>query len=129
MRYINLLDRVSHVKTMRCFVYNNTIIFAVPESLVSKAIGEKGRNVRIIQETLGKRVKIIFYPESIKDAEKFLHQIVEPVQFRSIQINDNEIVIDAPGQSKAVLIGRNKMRLLELAEIVHNSFGKELKIV
>ena len=27
MRYINLLDKASNVKTRKCFVYNNTIYF------------------------------------------------------------------------------------------------------
>jgi transcription antitermination factor NusA-like protein len=114
---------------MRCFIYNNTIIFAVPENLISKAIGEGGKNVRVIQETLGKKIKIVFAPRSVDDAQRFLQEIVEPVQFRSIEVTDKELVIDAPGQSKALLIGRNKIRLLELAQIVNDSFGKELKIV
>jgi transcription antitermination factor NusA-like protein len=114
---------------MKCFIYNNIIIFAVPESLVSKAIGERGKNVKIIQETLGRRVRIIFSPNGLKDAEKFLHEVVEPVQFKSLEITDKELIVNAQGESKAMLIGRNKMRLLELAQIVHDSFGKELKIV
>ena len=52
MRYINLLDRASHVKTSKCFVYNNTIMFAVPKEMVSKAIGPDAINVRRIQEVL-----------------------------------------------------------------------------
>ena len=59
IRYINLLDRASNVKTSKCYTYNNAIIFAVPKNLVSKAIGPDASNVRLIQEKLGKRVRII----------------------------------------------------------------------
>ena len=104
-------------------------MFVVPESLVSKAIGEKGNNVRKIHEILGKRIKIISAPQGIEDASKFIAEIVAPVTFKDLEIKDNEIILTAGSQSKAALIGRNKKRLEELQEIVMNNFGLNLKIV
>ena len=57
MRYINLLDSTSRVKTRKCFVYNNTIIFAVPSELMSRAIGPNASNIHYLQEKLGKRIR------------------------------------------------------------------------
>jgi hypothetical protein len=99
MRYINLLDKASHVKTHTCFVYNNTIMFAVPRSMVSKALGPDALNVRRIQEELGKRVRILPAPEGIKDL------------------------------NEAALIGRNRRRLDELAGVIKDLFSLELKII
>ncbi len=129
MRYINLLDRASHVKTRRCFVYNNVIVFAVPHALVSQAIGPGAINVRRIQEQLGKRVKIISEPRGMEDAPNFVREIVSPVRFKSLELKDGFFILNAGSSSKAALIGRNKRRLEELDEILKSNFGFDLKII
>ena len=129
MRYINLLDRVSRVKTRKCFVYNNIILFAVPRMMVSQAIGPGAYNVKRIQEQLGKRVRIISEPQGIEDALNFVREVVSPVRFKSLELKDGVFVLNAGSASKAALIGRNKKRLEELQEIVKNNFGLDLRII
>ena len=130
MRYINLLDRVSNVKTNTCFNYNNTILFAVPRHFVSKAIGPAATNVKNLQQKLGKRIRIISLPKDIFDAERFIQAVVEPTRFKSVEIQENTIIITAGGkQSKAALLGRNKQRLEELKIIIDAVFGKEINII
>ena len=129
MRYINLLDRVSHVKTSKCFAYNNTIIFAVPRKLISRAIGSNAMNVKSIQDQLGKRVRVIGEAEGPRDLEQFVREIVSPVGFKSIEIKDNFVILNAGSQSKAALIGRNKRRFDELKRIIQDNFSLDLKII
>ena len=130
MRYINLLDRTSSVKTKKCFVYNNTIFFAVPKRFVSKAIGPAALNVRRIQENLGKKVRIISEPEGLKDTQRFIEELVSPIKFKFLEIKDNEIIITAGNnQNKASLIGRDKRRLIELESIIYDVFGMATKII
>jgi len=130
MRYINLLDRISHVKTNRCFVYNNIIIFAVPRMMISRALGENLSNIKEIQERLGKRVRIIEEARGIESARKFIQDIVYPAKFKSLEMRDNELVITAGGkQNKAILLGRDKARFAELEQIVKDNFGLDLKII
>jgi len=129
IRYINLFGQVTRISTRHCFIYNNTIVFAVPKHLVSKAIGEGGKNVKKINMITKKKIKIIPIPLGIQHAEEFIKAIVSPVNFNDLEITDNEIIITAGSQNKAALLGRNKRRLLELKEIVMNFFRKELRIV
>lgn len=129
MRYINLLDRIARVKTRKCFVYNNIIVFAVPHIMMSQAIGPSAMNVKRIQEQLGKKVRIIAEPDNISQAEEFVKEIVSPIRFKSLELKDNSFVLNAGSESKAALIGRNKRRLEELSQILKDSFGFELKIV
>lgn len=129
MRYINLLNRITHVKTRKCFLYNNTIIFAVPSKMLSKTIGPGGKNIREIQQQLGRKVKVIKEVNDIKNASKFIEDIVDPVEFVSLEIKENEIIITAGSRNKAALLGRNKRRLIELAKIIEDNFDKELRIV
>jgi hypothetical protein len=101
----------------------------VPKNLVSKAIGEEGRNVRKISEITGKRIKIIPTPMGIFHAKDFIQAVVNPVGFKDLEITDDEIIINAGSQNKAALIGRNKRRLLELQKIIKDFFRRDLRIV
>jgi NusA-like KH domain protein len=130
MRYINLLDKVSNVKTRRCFIHNNTIFFAVNRKLVSRAIGSSAVNIKKIQEQIGKKVKIINEPSGREDTKRFIQDIVSPVKFKSQEIKDGTLIITAGNnQSKASLIGRDKRRFEELKKIVQDFFSLDLKII
>ena len=130
MRHLNLFNKVTRVSTRFCFQYNNAIIFCVPAGMISRAIGEGGKNIRELSYILGKRVKVVLQPRGIQDVKQFIENIVKPVTFKDLEIGDNEIIINAGGmQSKAMLLGRNKRRLLEMQEIVKDFFGKELRVV
>ncbi len=129
MRYLNLFEKITRVSTRFCFKYNEMIMFCVPKSLVSKAIGEGGKNIRQISEIIRKRIRIIPYPRGIQDARIFIEAIIKPVLFKDLEIKDNEIIVTAGNQNKAALIGRNKRRFLEMQKIVKDFFGKEFRIV
>jgi len=126
IRYLNLLEKIARVKTINCFSYDSSIIFAVPHRLMSKAIGEQGKNVRKLNEVLGKKVKIIPMANgrTKKDIENFIAAIVHPTEFRGIEIEGKDLTIVA-GMNKAMLIGRNKTRLNELKDILKQYFDIE----
>jgi len=129
IRYINLFEKISRVRTQHCFMHNSYIIFLVSPNLVSRAIGESGNNVKKLSKILGKKIKIIEIPRGIEDAKRFISSIVAPAVFKDLEVKENEIIINAGSQSKAALIGRDKCRLCELKEIVKSYFGKEVRIV
>ncbi len=129
MRYLNLFGKITRVNTRFCFKYNEWIVFCVPRTLMSKSIGEGGRNVKQLSQILDKKIKIIALPKGIGDANNFVKSIVSPVAFKDLEVKDNQIIVSAGTQSRAALIGRNKRRLLEMQKIIRDFFGKEFKIV
>ena len=132
MRYLNLFGRTTKVQTRFCFRYNDIVFFCVPKSLISKAIGENGRNIKKMNEITKKKIKIISIPkdmEEISGMKKFIEDIVSPLTFKDLGLQGDEIVLTAGAQSKAALIGRNKRRLNELKQISRDYFGKELRII
>jgi len=129
LRYLNLFSKVTHISTKYCFMYNNTVIFAVPKPLISKALGRDVINLKRISNTLKKRVKVVAIPRGIEDAKSLIEAIVSPVTFKGIEIKDDQLILTAGPQNKAALIGRNKRRMIEMAEIVKDFFHKEFRIV
>lgn len=129
MRYINLLDRITRVKTTRCFLYNNAIVFAVPKRFVSQAIGQNANSIHQLQEKMNKKVRIIAETDG-KDIERYISNIVDPAQFKEMKVEGRELIITAGSmQNKANLFGRNKARLEELKEIVKDDFNLDLKVI
>ena len=128
MRYLNLFESIMKVRTRFCLKYNETLIFCVPGPLLPKAIGEGGRNIKKMNSILGKRIKIVASPRGIGDAEYFIRSIVNPVEFRDLEIRGDELILSG-GKNKAILIGRNKRRLLEMQKIIRSFFGKEFRVV
>jgi N utilization substance protein A len=124
MRYINLFEKVSGVSTTKVFIYNNQIIYAVPKSKVSVAIGKNAVNVKKLSDILRRKIKIITMPvsDSNESISKFIEEVVSPVEFNKVDINDNSIVITAGRESKASLIGRNRIREKEMGDVLKNFF-------
>ena len=129
MRYINLFRKISKISTTNCFVYNHTIIFAVPKRFVSIAIGKNGANMKKIGEILRKKIKVVEMPEDKEMVKKFVKEIVEPITFNKIELKNNVVMISAGRQSKAALIGRGRQREKELSEILHKYFKMGVRIV
>jgi NusA-like KH domain protein len=129
MRHLNLFAQVTRINTRFCFPYNEAIVFCVPKPMLFRAVGKGASNVKKLNEIIGKRIKIIASPRGIEDVKTFIEDIVKPVTFNDLEVKENEIILTAGSQSKAALIGRNKRRLLEMQNIVHDFFGKEFRII
>jgi len=127
MRYLNLFEQMTGVRTRFCFKYNENIFFCVPRPMISRAIGERGRNIRRMSEILRRNIRVIAAPRGIQDADYFIRSIINPLNIRDFQINDGEIIVGG-GKSKAALIGRNKRRLFEMQKIISDFFGKDFRI-
>jgi NusA-like KH domain protein len=129
MRYINLFGKITRVDTRFCVKYNDTLIFAVPRSLISKSIGENGNNIRQMREITGKKIKVIPMPNGDNDIKEFISAIISPIKYKELEMTENEIIINAGMQSKAALIGRNRRRELELQKIAKDYFKRDLRII
>jgi len=129
MRYLNLFEKITRIRTRYCFKYNEMIMFAIPSNLILRSLGKNGENVKKLRGILRKRIKVVALPHDIEDAKYFIKNVVSPVEFKDLEIKDNEIIVTAGRNSKAALIGRNKRRLHEMQKIVGDFFGKEFKIV
>ena len=130
IQYMNFFEKVIGLRTKHCFCFNDTIFFVVNPSLVARALGNGAENLRKLSSILRRKVRIIASPSSVQDAESFVSRLVYPIPIRSFSIEGEEGCIIAPRESKAMIIGRNKVRLNELEGILKEYFGiKKLKVI
>jgi len=129
MRYLNLFAKITKIDTRFCFSYNNTLMFSVPKSRISQALGKNTENLKKLSDILKRRIRILPHPRGIEDIGSFIKVIIAPVEFKDIEIKEDEVILTAGSQNKAALLGRNKRRLVEMKEIVRDFFNKELKII
>ena len=123
---INLFSKIARVHTKYCFRYNNWLIFAVPPQLISKALGERGENVRQMSSMLKCKVKVI----PLSSLEPFVKSVIYPIRIKRLSFEDGKVTIFAGPNSKASLIGRDKVRMEELGRILKQYFNiRELKIL
>ena len=129
MRHLNLFEKVSKVRTRYCFSYNETLMFAVPKPMISKALGKGNENLRKLSDIVKKRIRVVPMPRGIEDAKDFISAIIAPVQFKDMEITLDEIIVTAGPQSKAALLGRNKRRLAEMQKIVAEFFKVGYRVI
>jgi transcription antitermination factor NusA-like protein len=125
MRYINLFGRTTKVSTTKVFYYNNQIIFAVPKAKVSLAIGKGAYNIKKISEILRKKIKVVTMPsvDDVEGIKKFVEDVVSPIEISGVEMKSGSIIVNGGRQSKAALIGRNRVREKELADVLKDFFG------
>jgi NusA-like KH domain protein len=129
IRYLNLFEKMTHIRPVAFFNYNSNFVFVVPRAMVSKAVGEEGRNVKKVSEILGKRVKVVAKISGDNEISDFIADIIQPVGFNELQVQGDEVIISAGKQAKSALIGRDRRRLIELQKICKEYLGKDVRIV
>jgi NusA-like KH domain protein len=131
MRYMNLFNRITKLHAKHCFSYNKTIFFVVPYSLISRAIGKDNINLRELSGVIGSKIRIIAEPRGIQDLNFFVSSMIQPAKFDEIKIENNEAILNVTGiENKALIIGRNKARILELKDLLNQYFKiKNIRVV
>jgi len=129
IRYMNLFNQITGVKTDSCFFYNNGIFFVVPKPMLARSIGENSINLKKLGSIIGKRIRIIGDVGGKNRIKNFVSSMIQPIEVNGIEVTEEEIIISAPMQSRAMIIGRNKTKLEEMKKIVRDNFNKELRLV
>ena len=129
IRYANLFSKITKIRCSHCFEYNNAIVFAIPRHFIMKAIGKDSINLEKLSKVINKRVKIVAIPNGKEDITSFVSMVTKPIKFNGIELRGEEAIITAGMQSKAALIGRGKVRLNEMENILGQYFGvKKVRI-
>ncbi|HLD38465.1 MAG TPA: hypothetical protein VJA20_03415 [Candidatus Nanoarchaeia archaeon] len=129
LRYLNLFAQITKVNTRYFFEYNNMLVFCVPRRLIKQALGQNAENLKKMSGIIGKRIRVVAQPNGVEDAREFIERVVSPLTFNDLEITVNEIIMNAGRMNKALLIGREKRRLIEMQNIIKYFFKREFRIV
>lgn len=135
IRYINLFGKVTKIRAKHCFAYNNTLVFVVDKEDINRAIGRDNVNLKQLSSILGKRIRVVAQPRGMGDLKNFVSVLVSPAKFENIEVIENigvkeAIITTNERESKAMMIGRGRVRQEELKKVLEEHFGiRELKIL
>ena len=122
-----LVEQMTGAQVKDCFKEEDFIYVIVGSGEAGKAIGKGGDNIHRLQETLGKRDRIIEYADQPKE---FVRKIIYPLEVEEILTQDNLLLLkDRNKKTKSLLIGRNGQNLKLINRAVQRFFTLEVKVV
>ena len=125
--YITTFEGVIKINVKECFFNKNKqLVFIVKEGQGKKAVGKNGMNIRKMERLLNKKIKIIEFSEK---PEEFVKNIISPLKRPEIKLQDDVLTIKTDStQLKALLLGREKLNLKEIQNIVEKHFPVKVVI-
>lgn len=121
MKYIILFENLTKAKVKDAYLgENESIWFIIEKGGMFKAVGKNGSNIKKIENMLKKKIKVIEYNSDIC---KFVSNLIYPVNAKSIELNDKNLIISVDDyKSKGLLIGRERRNLKGLKEVLLRYF-------
>lgn len=129
MKYIALFQAITRADVKDCFFdQNSVLIFVVEENNIGKAIGKNASNIRLIENKLKRRIKVVEYRPEVKS---FIKSLLFPLKVEDISEDDGIIEITPSDlKTRGLLIGRNAQNLRNTEKIVQRFFKvKEIKVI
>jgi|TARA_B100001964_G_C14197442_1_gene584133 N utilization substance protein A len=126
IKYISLFESLTGAKVKDCIV-NDNIIFIVHENEMGKAIGKQGSNIKRVENTLKKKIRLI---EFNNDVLQFVQNLIYPLKAKEIKEEEGMInIYCADVKTKGLLIGRDRHNINSIKGIVKRYFDvTEVKV-
>ncbi|MBW2985519.1 NusA-like transcription termination signal-binding factor [Candidatus Woesearchaeota archaeon] len=120
IKFMALFEQITRTSLKDCIIDENQITFIIKGDNVGKAVGKKGSNVKLLENKLGKKIRIVKFDDN---CAQFTQNLIYPLRNVIIEKEDNEIIITGPDtKTKALLIGRNSQNLRKLEYIIKRYF-------
>ena len=120
IKFMALFEQITRTSLKDCIIDENQITFIIKGDNVGKAVGKNGSNVKLLENKLGKKIRIVKFDDN---CAQFTQNLIYPLRNVIIEKEDNEIIITGPNtKTKALLIGRNSQNLRKLEYIIKRYF-------
>ncbi len=130
IRYMSLFESVTGALARDCIVDGDTVVFVVKEGNMGLAIGKNGRNVKRLEQILGKRVELVEYAPDLK---QFLKNVFYPANVLNVNVVERNgkkiayVVIDSKDRRLLSKRINNKIRLARM--LAERHFGIDKVVV
>ncbi|MFW6013706.1 MAG: NusA-like transcription termination signal-binding factor [Nanoarchaeota archaeon] len=128
IKVMSLFNSITQARLKDYFVDGNGLpVFVVQEKEIGKAVGKKGANVRLLEEKLNRKIKII---EFNPDVLKFAKNLVYPMKLENAEVEGKILTLQPEDKkSRGLLIGRAAKNLRNIEKIIKRYFDvDEVKI-
>lgn len=127
IKYIGLFESLTNTLLKDC-ISNGSITFIVRHGSIGKAIGKNGKNVKLLEKILKKKIKIVEFNSNVAT---FVKNLLLPKEVAEIKTTEGIVEIIAHDISlKGTIIGKNRSHLIELQNIVQRHFKiNEIKVI
>ena len=127
MKLMTHFESVTGANVKDC-IANDKIIFIIEGNEMGKAIGKNGANIKRVENSLKKKIKLV---EFTNDVSEFVKNLVYPIEVADVKNEDGNIIIHAKDtNTKAMLIGRERKNINNLTATVKRYFNiKEAKVI
>ena len=127
MRYISLFESLTGAKVKDCIV-NDTVLFIIHENEMGKAIGKHGSNIKRVENSLKKKIKLT---EFNNDVSQFVQNLIYPLKPKEIKEENGTVTIYGNDvKTKGLLIGRDRHHINLVNNIVKRYFKiEQVKVV
>jgi len=123
---INLFENLTNAKVKE-FFEDEKLVFIVENGDIGKAIGKQGKNIKMVENLMKKRLKII---EFNQDPLKFVKNFIYPVKPETIELNNDFVEIKSKDRkSKGLLIGRERKNLNDLSKLLKDYFNLNVRVL
>jgi len=128
IKFISMFESLTNASVKDCFNQGDKLVFVVKENQIGKALGKRGSNIKRLENTFKKKLRII---EFNPDLLKFIKNAVYPSQIKDIEEEDDVVTITpADSKTRGHLIGRAAVNLRNIEGIVKRYFKiKEIKVI
>ena len=128
LKLMSFFETTTKARLRDCFVdQNDLLVFVVEPAQFGLAVGKGGANVKRLETTLKKKVKIAEYSD---DVLLFTAGLISPSKARDITMADGVVTITPEPESRSYLIGRAGKNVHNFQATIQRYFPiKELKIL
>lgn len=120
MRYISMFEAITRIVPLDCIVYDDVVVFVIPEKTLRFALGKDNINLRSLEKMINKKIRLVMHSNKL---EQFVKNVAHPGKINKVTI-DGKIVNIYPKDSfnRGIIIGRNATNLRKIEKIVRKFF-------
>lgn len=130
IRAIAEFERITHARVQETFEHQNKLVVVVGRGDAKKCVGPEGKTLRIAEQKLGRRFKIIeMHPEMLT----FIRNAMLPLRATKIEeTGDGVVTVTGPDEkTRGLMIGAKAQNLRFTEKVVQRYFPqlKEIKVI
>ncbi|HLD96986.1 MAG TPA: NusA-like transcription termination signal-binding factor [Candidatus Nanoarchaeia archaeon] len=129
IKLMSFFESVTRAKLKDCFVdQNGMLVFVVEPAQYGLAVGRAGSNVKRLEATLKRKVKIVEFSD---DVSMFVASLIQPSKAKQIRFEDGTVTITPySSESRGYIIGRAGRNLRNYEAAIRRYFQvKEVRVL